>query len=175
MRDKRLMYCAPFFLGLAIVGGFIFGAAPVFSQPVVAQSFAAPDLAPGETWKIYLRATSPDANMKYIFASIQQAGVMAYPLSITRLKGENQKDLSGYLILTTVSAGRPLDFVTLKLTINIRDDKGRFSEPVEFPLTFNPRASAKTPPEGVFQEKDLGPIMISLRPVGEDGGASFGQ
>jgi hypothetical protein len=94
---------------------------------------------------------------------------------MTRIKEENQKDLSGFLILTTASPGRPLDFASLRLTVHIKDDKGRFSEPVEFPLTFNPRASAKTPSEGAFREKELGPIMITLRPVGEDGGASFGQ
>ena len=174
MKNIRISAQTGSLVVLFFVLAFVFGPAPAFGQPVVTQSFASPELVPGDTWKVYIRATSAEASMKYIFVSIQQAGVMAYPISITRLKGENQKDFSGYLTLTTVSAGRPLDFAVLKLTINIRDDKGRFSEPVEFPLTFNPRASVKNPPEGVFQDRDLGPIMIQLRPVGEDGGASFG-
>ena len=58
--------------------------------------------------------------------------------------------------------------VELTLTVQVRDRAGQFSEPVKFPLSINSRYSQEPPPEGVFQETDLGPIMIDLRAVGED-------
>jgi hypothetical protein len=137
--------------------------------PVISRSFAAAELMPGDTWKIYIRASSPDARMKYMFATVEQAGGMGYPVSITRIKDEDQKDLSGFFYLYTQSAGSSMEFVTLRLEVQIRDDRGRLSEPAVFPLTFKSRASLESPPAGWFREKELGPIMIRLRPVGDDG------
>jgi len=39
---------------------------------------------------------------------------------------------------------------------------------VKFFLSINSRYAQETPPEGVFQENNLGPIMIDLRTVGDD-------
>jgi hypothetical protein len=137
--------------------------------PVISNSFAVKELVPGDTWKIYIKAKSPEAKMKYIYAYVEQAGGMGYPISLTRIREENQGEISGYVFLSTISAGQPMDYVNIRITIHIRDDKGRFSEPVVFPLTFNARAAAQEAPAGIFLEKDLGPVMIRLRPVNDDG------
>jgi hypothetical protein len=137
--------------------------------PVISNSFAVKELVPGYTWKIYIKAKSPEATMKYIYAQVDQAGGMGYPISLIRIREENQGEISGYVFLSTITAGQPLDYVNIRLTIHIRDDKGRFSEPVVFPLTFNARAAAQEAPAGIFLEKDLGPVMIRLRPVNDDG------
>lgn len=142
--------------------------------PTITKFFAAKEIIPGDTWRIYINASDADANMKYVFASVQQAGGMAYPLSITRIKEKDQSEISGFVYVNTLSAGRGLDYATLSLTLQIRDEKGRFSAPVEFPLTFKPRIEPENPPAGVFAEKDLGPIMIRLRPVTDDGGGGSG-
>ena len=104
--------------------------------------------------------------MKYIFATISQPGVGVYPVSITRIKEENQKELSGYLYLNTAPA-RQTNFFnqTLTLTVSIKDEKG-FSESAVFPLSFKANPAQEAPPEGVFKEQDLGPIMGALRSVG---------
>jgi hypothetical protein len=105
--------------------------------------------------------------MKYIFASIFQPGVGSYPVSITRIKEENQKELSGYIYLNTAPARQTSFFnLTLILTINIKDEKG-FSESAVFPLSFQANPAQEAPPEGVFKEQDLGPIMVTLRSVGK--------
>ncbi len=137
--------------------------------PRITNSFAAKEVVPGDTWKVYINAADPDANMKSVFATIDQAGGNAYHLSITRIPSGNQKELSGYLYLNTMTRYSAMDYVTLKLTLQIRDDKGRFSEPVVFPLTLLARSSQEYPPSGVFQNKALGPIMIELKPVTNDG------
>ena len=134
---------------------------------VIVQSFASKEMRAGDVWKIYLKASDPEGKMKYIFASIFQPGVGSYSVSITRIKEENQKELSGYIYLNTAPA-RQTNFFNLNLilTISIKDEKG-FSESAVFPLSFKANPAQEAPLEGVFKEQDLGPIMITLRSVGK--------
>jgi hypothetical protein len=142
-------------------------AKPPHAAPVIIQSFASPQIAPGRVWKVYLKASDADGDMKEFVCTIHQPGVGTYPVSITRIKEGNQNSLSGYLYLN-VTAFRNLDFVELTLTVQVRDRTGQFSEPVKFPLSINSRYAQEPPPEGVFHENNLGPIMIDLRTVGDD-------
>jgi hypothetical protein len=137
--------------------------------PVIVQSFAPKELLPGYVWKIYLKASEPGGKMKSIFATVSQPGVGTYPVSIIRIKDENQKELSGYIYLNTAPARLSRFFdLTLTLTVNIKDDNGRFSKEVVFPLSFVANPAREDPPAGVFKEEDLGPIMVTLRTVGGD-------
>jgi hypothetical protein len=141
--------------------------------PVIVKSFASRELRAGDVWKVYLKASDPDGKMRYIFATITQPGVGVYPVSITRIKGENQKEFSGYIYLNTAPA-QPTNFfdLTLTLTVNIQGTGGVFSQPVVFPLSFSARPDREAPPDGVFTEQNLGPIMIDLRTAT---GGSFRQ
>jgi hypothetical protein len=49
------------------------------------------------------------------------------------------------------------------MTIQVEDMVGHFSKPVSFPMRIEPAAKQQAPPQGVFEEKDLGPILISVR------------
>ena len=133
-------------------------------SPMILQSFASKGLRPGDVWKIYLKASDPEGKMRNIFATISQPGVGVYPISITRIKGENQKELSGYLYLNTAPAV-PTEFfnLTLTLAVNIQGKGGVFSQPVVFPLTFSSQPVRETPPDGAFREQNLGSIMITLQ------------
>ena len=132
--------------------------------PMIVQSFASKELRAGGVWKVYLKASDPEGKMRYIFATITQPGVGIYPVSILRIKGENQKELSGYIYLNTAPA-LPTEFfnLTLTLAVNIQGKGGVFSQPVVFPLSFSPQPGREAPPDGVFKEQNLGPIMITLR------------
>jgi hypothetical protein len=55
-----------------------------------------------------------------------------------------------------------MNFGNLVLTVQIQDQAGNFSEPLSFSLSFNPRAHQEEAPPGLFQDKELGPIMIPL-------------
>ncbi len=132
------------------------------SIPVITQSFASPAIRPGETWKVYLKASDPDGDMKNLYAEIFQPGLGTYPLSITRIKKDESKDLSGYFYLNTGNEPA-MQFVNLILTVQIEDRAGHFSASVKFPVVFNLASAQQPPPPGVFQEKDLGPIMVTLQ------------
>ena len=135
----------------------------VKTVPVITQSFAAKEVRPGETWKVYLNASDPDGGIKNIYAAVDQLGVGQYPVSIIRVKGQNHKELSGYIYLGTWTPYTTLEFVSLKLTVQVQDRAGRFSAPVIFPLYIHSRAIQEAPPQGVFKEEDLGPVMVILR------------
>ena len=50
------------------------GSIPAADEAVISHFFAAQELVSGETWKIYLKASSPSADMKYIYATVEQKG-----------------------------------------------------------------------------------------------------
>jgi len=132
--------------------------------PAIVQSFAPTQIRPGDVWKVYLKASDLDGKMKYIFATISQPGVGTYPVSIIRIKEENGKELSGYIYLNTAPA-RLSEFFnrSLILTVHIQGKGGPFSQPAVFPLAFQANPTPETPPEGVFKEQNLGPVMVTLR------------
>ncbi len=135
------------------------------NPPAVAHSFASDKIRPGDTWKVYLEASDPDGDMDSIVTEIDQPGQGAYPASYTRITGENRKDLSGFVYLNTMSSGNYTwqENLNLSVTILIKDKAGHLSPPLVLPLSFNGRFSQEKPPQNLFQETNLGPILITLR------------
>jgi len=165
--NKKVLAAA--FTSLFVALGFVgLSGAEVTGKggPVITEVFASKEIRGGQTWKVYMSASDPSNKMKYIYAEVQQPGG-SYYISMTRIRPENRKELSGYIYLNTLGA---MGFGTLKLVVHLGDGAGKFSEPAIFPLEFFPRAVQTSPPSGVFKENDLGPVMIQLRPVGIGGG-----
>jgi hypothetical protein len=138
------------------------------TTPVIKQTFASTHVWPGETWKVYLNASEPNGEMKNIYAAVEQPGLGPYPLRIIRVRKENQKEMSGYIYLVTSNPWYSLNFTHLTLTIWIQDHSGNFSAPVTLPLSINSRYTQEAAPPGVYKEQNLGPVMISLRTIGQD-------
>ncbi len=138
------------------------------SVPVIKQAFGSAYVWPGENWKVYLNAFDPNGQMKNIFVVVEQPGLGPYPLSIIRVRKENQKELSGYIYLTTATPHYSLNFTNLALTVWIQDHSGNFSAPATFLLSINSRYAQEAAPSGVYKEQDLGPVMVNLRTIGQD-------
>ena len=129
--------------------------------PLISRSFAPSQIPLGKTWRVYLQAFDLEGDMKAIYCIAEQPGIGTRPVSITRIPEDQQRELSGYLYLNTAGA-TDSNFAALSLTVQIQDQAGNFSEPVSFSLSFNPRALQEEAPPGVFQDRELGPIMITL-------------
>ena len=162
---KKLMistlFLVLFFGGLAL--GSAFGQDKA-GKPIIHDSFAAKEISPYETWKVYVKASDPDGSMRSIYAVVEQRGIGPYPLSITRLKAENQKEFSGYVYLNSAGSDvSAMNYSQVNLTIWVQGRGGKFSEPATFTVSLNNRYKQEPPPAGKFEEKDLGPIMILLR------------
>jgi hypothetical protein len=85
-------------------------------RPVVTQFFAAREICPGDTWKIYFRASDPEGGMKAVYATVDQPGrgpQAAGPISIPQ---DQQRDLSGFLYLNT-AGNQGSAFLNLTLTV----------------------------------------------------------
>ncbi|MGQ9695117.1 MAG: hypothetical protein ACUVWV_10275 [Thermodesulfobacteriota bacterium] len=130
-------------------------------EPVITQSFASSLISPGEVWQVYLNATDEDGDMNYILCEVYQAGMGDYPLTFIKVPDDQQRHLSGYIYLPPAGI-YSLNFLNLSLKVTIQDSVGHYSESVSFALTFDSRAKQEKPPAGVFQERELGPIMVNL-------------
>ncbi len=140
------------------------------NPPELTQSFASDKIRPGDTWKVYLQANDPDGDLDSIVAEIDQPGQGNYPVSYTRLRGKNRRDVSGFVYLNTMT---PSGFtwqenLNLTVTIWIKDKAGHLSRPSVFLLSFNSRFTQEKPPQSLFEERSLGPIMITLRHYADD-------
>jgi len=143
-----------------------YGKAP----PVIEQSFASKAMRKGDTWRIYLRASDPDGDMKTIIAYFKRgAGGGPTAVSHTQIKENDRREINGYLYWYPGSEVD--DFSEMAMTIQIEDMAGHFSKSVSLPLRIQLSGSQELPPEGVFQEKELGPVMIPLRPVSANAGS----
>lgn len=140
--------------------------------PKINHSFASKKIYPAETWRIYLSASDSNGNMKYIFARVEQAGLGAYPLNIIRISKKYQKELSGYLYLNTASVKDLLNRTDFKLTVQIKNQKGDFSQPVVFPLEIQSVYHQEKPPSGVFKDEALGAINVRLASINDQGSSA---
>ncbi|MCX5912967.1 MAG: hypothetical protein NTV04_13675 [Deltaproteobacteria bacterium] len=144
--------------------------------PVITETYASKQMNPGDTWKVYLKASDPDGDMESVVAIVHMVGSGTHPVSYTRIKDGNRKELSGYfsLITSNPSGDAWLNNLTLTLTVQIKDRAGHLSKAVTFPLDFNRRNVQEPPPQGVFPEQNLGPIMITLRSFFDSNGSGHG-
>jgi len=139
------------------------------AAPVIEQSFASKAMKKGDTWRIYLKASDPDGDMKTIVAYLgggALGGTTA--VSHTRIKENDRRKINGYLYWYPGPESYAVP--EMVMTIQIQDMAGHFSNPVSLPLRMQLSGPQESPPQGVFQEKDLGPVMITLQPKGMNGG-----
>jgi hypothetical protein len=83
-------------------------------------------------------------------------------VSIIRVKKENKKGLDVFITLSTGIAKTALDSVLLRLTVQIQDRRGNFTEPMIFPLSINTRSVHEPPPPGMFEREYLDAVMVIL-------------
>jgi hypothetical protein len=113
------------------------------NKPVILDSYAPQNVKPGEVWKILMKAEDKDGDMKDIVATISPAGMSFFTYSITSIEEEERGEFAGYLFVKT----QPSPYLRGKmfhLTIYIRDQEGRKSDPVGLLLHFNGRNEAKS-------------------------------
>ena len=138
------------------------------AAPVIRDFFASQTMRYGDSWKVYLKAYDPDGDMKRIIIYLEKGGGgSTYSPTYTRIAEENRKEISGYLYWYPGPNLRT--FSEIVTVVQIEDLAGHLSNTVSLPLSIQPSGRQELPPEGIFLEKGLGPIMITIPPVGWDG------
>jgi len=164
--NKKVLFATFAFLFLAIRVATLAGSeVSEKGIPIISQSFASKEIRPGEAWKVYFNVSNPNSEMTNIFAVVNQPGVGQYPMTIIKVKTENRKELSGYIYLPTSTSFHNLNYANLMLTVYVQDRAGNFSAPAVFPVSLSSRFSQEAPPQGVFQEQELGPVLLRLKTV----------
>jgi hypothetical protein len=173
MKGKILISLAVAFL---LVGCASFGSMSAREEkygkasPVIQQAFASKIMGYNDTWKVYLKASDADGDMKAIVSFLEKGGRGAdRATSFTGIKEENGKEFSGYLYWYPGSEVR--HFSEILMVIQIQDRAGHYSDPVSLPLSIKPSGKQEPPPKDVFPENNLGPIMITIKPAGSDSGS----
>jgi hypothetical protein len=146
------------FLCLAMGCATLMGPKGEQATPVITQSFASREIRIGDTWKVYLNVSDPNGEMIRILAIVDQTG-QNNPERITKVSKEDGKEFSGYLCLSTGSLTNVLDGDSITLWIKIEDRSGNLSQSVVFPLTFKSEGTQTDPPQGLFNERELGPMV----------------
>jgi hypothetical protein len=68
------------------------------AAPTITASFAASEMTPGATWKIYLKASDPDGDMRYIVAVVKQAGTGVYRSALRESGRRTERSSPGMCI-----------------------------------------------------------------------------
>jgi len=135
--------------------------------PAITHSFASEQVITGENWRVYINASDSDGDIDQVVCYVDfQAGLLQpYPISFTKIGKDQQKNLSGYLFLNTSGLLRPISII---LVVQVKDKAGHVSAPISLSVNIGePSQKQKDirredPPQGIFQDKNLGPIMIVL-------------
>ena len=149
--------------------------------PVILDSYAASQIRPGETWRIYLRAKDPDGDMKEMIQALMREGSSLSNTAFTQIKAEHSAEMAGYIFMRTPSTATAdynrLTFMGITLRITLRDCQGNKSEDVEFPLHFTLEdAHDDLPAEWQdVADNSLGAVMIDLGDMLNRGRGSGGM
>jgi len=144
-------------LGLMVLGPALVCRAQ--EAPVLEKVWAPAELTSGKILKIYLKASDPQGDMRWLVVSGGRAGTThpsgAVPI---RLKKSLGKDLNGYIYWDTSKAF--IKEATVKVEILVEDWKGNESETKSVTVKIvNKGVKAEKAPAD-FQEVEIGPIMV---------------
>ena len=129
------------------------------AKPVIEKVWASPVTPIGTVLKIYIKASDPDGDMKWLYISAgvgKQSVLGAIPV---RLKGESTKSVNGYVYFDT--SRMTANNVEATAEFTVEDTKGLESEAksVTLQLKKGKDVKAEKAPSD-FQEKEIGPIML---------------
>jgi len=117
------------------IGGRTKNHAQAKGELIVNFAYAQEKIRQGDTWKIYLSVTDPEANMHRVVARIIRPGATdMFRPSFFFLKGERRKELTGHFALHTRQPNESMGFV---VELSILDRTGNERKTFRFPLEFD--------------------------------------
>ncbi len=156
-------------LGLAMTL-MILGAAAVSSAqsgPVLEKIWAPAELNAGSILRIYIKASDPDGNLRWVIVSGARGGQKAEPTGAVpiRVTKEFRKDMNGYVYWDTKQAS--VTNTEGKIWIQLEDWKGNESDTKFVVIRLVPTGAKEERPPAEFKNVEIGPIMVhTLQPIG---------
>jgi hypothetical protein len=125
-------------------------------------SYASSWIAPGEEWRIYVKAKDPEGDFRWIYAWVEESNPSG-PQTPVRLPTAG-KMLDGYLTINTLQFGNTDQDWTARwarVLVNFENEAGFQSPRRAFDLNFALGVKQSTPPKGAFADNFLGMIPVS--------------
>lgn len=136
----------------------------VGSPPVITDSFAATEVSHGDSWKVYVKASDPDGDMRYLAYSIRVSGQDGHTNRVGVRKGD-RAELLGYLNISFPPAQDAWgEWANLTLTLYVQDSQRNTSEKVSFTTALSRGVKQASPlaPFDIGGLKALGHIWVQL-------------
>ena len=146
-------------LGL-VLGLMVLGAAMECSAqggPVLEKIWVSPEVNSGSLLKVYIIATDPEGDMKWVVVSGGKGDKPTGALPI-RLGKDMRKDLNGFVYCDTGKAAQR--DVSGTVFIQIEDQKGNESETKSAPVKIVGKGAKAEKPPADFKEVAIGPVML---------------
>ncbi len=153
----RRIIVAGLVVGLMVLGSAMVSIAQ--EGPKLEKIWAPAEINSGDLLKIYLKASDPTGDMKFLLVTAGGAGITK-PVGFVmiRLKKGIGKDLNGYVYWdssrSTVKEG------STTVEIIVEDRKGNESEAKSVNIKMVTRGAKEEKPPADFQEVEIGPIDI---------------
>ena len=146
-------------LGLALVL-MVWGTATESNAqggPVLEKIWCSPEVTSGSLVKIYVKATDPEGDMRWVVVSAGKGDKPTGSVPI-RLGKDMKKDLNGFVYYDTLRA--PQKNVSGTAYIMIEDQKGNESEVMKVAVKVVAQGAKAEKPPADFQEVAIGPVLI---------------
>lgn len=137
------------------------------NAPRLEGTYADSVTGPRDAWRIYLKGSDPDGDLKFIHLWVNVAGMPTTPIRV-RVDRDQESHISGYLKLFNTKS---MDFSDLfgppiRLSVSLEDRAGNRSNVVDLPVSFYLGAKQDLAPAGAFQDRLLGRIPAMTFPHG---------
>jgi hypothetical protein len=139
-------------------------AEPVGKPPVITDSFAATAVSHGDSWKVYVKASDPDGDMRYLAYTIRVSGQGGHTSRLGLKKGD-RAELVGYLNISFPPAQDAWgEWASLTLTLYVQDSQRNTSDKVTFTTSLSRGVKQASPPApfDIGGLKALGHIWVQL-------------
>ncbi len=130
------------------------------NAPRIEASFAADEVVPGDVWRLYIKGSDQDGDIRFINVWMMIPSRTTTPIRLEVAK-EQGGHVSGYLTLNTLELGGGIGDLfraRFRFLVSLEDRAGHRSEYVQHYLGFVFGARQGQPPQGGFEERFLGRI-----------------
>lgn len=134
------------------------------NPPKIETSFASRTVAAGDTWKVYIRGSDPDGDLRFLNVSLWMATAVMTPIRLELLP-EHSRAISGYMSLDTNRFSDGFLRLTpgeIRLYVSLEDRAGHRSDLSVLHTSLILGAKQDRPAPGTFEERYLGSVPLEF-------------
>lgn len=134
------------------------------NPPKIEASFASRIVAAGDTWRVYIRGSDPDGDLRFLNVSLWMATAVMTPIRL-EVSPEHSRAISGYITLDTNRFSGGFLRLTpgeIRLYVALEDRAGHRSDLSVHDTSLILGAKQERPAPGAFEERYLGSVPLEF-------------